>query len=249
MSNRHHLPPEIYDHIVDFLHDNPDALKQCCLVSKSWAPRAQGHLFSRVTFKSVGYSKWRKTFPNPANSPAYHTRTLTVDGTLADDEGSCLIRTFSCVEQLIVKCTATPGATIFLSPYRELASSLKSLRVDATFFPSPQVLDLVHSLPLLEDLTLTGRWIGHKPHEQPATTISPVLTGTLDLLVLGGMRNIIRPLLNLPSGLRFREIKLSCCHIPDLTPVAELVVVCSDTLESLDITNEVYGTFDPIFSW
>ena len=32
MSN---LPPEILDYILDLLHDEPEALKECCLVSKS----------------------------------------------------------------------------------------------------------------------------------------------------------------------------------------------------------------------
>jgi len=34
-----YLPPEILDYIVDLLHNSPNALKECCLVSKSWIPR------------------------------------------------------------------------------------------------------------------------------------------------------------------------------------------------------------------
>jgi uncharacterized protein (DUF2384 family) len=35
MSNP--LPAEMLDHIVGYLHDTQDALKNCCLVSKLWA--------------------------------------------------------------------------------------------------------------------------------------------------------------------------------------------------------------------
>jgi len=44
------LPPEILDLIVDHLHDEPTALKACCLVSKSWVPRTWNHLFALVEF-------------------------------------------------------------------------------------------------------------------------------------------------------------------------------------------------------
>ncbi|KAF9789295.1 hypothetical protein BJ322DRAFT_1000309, partial [Thelephora terrestris] len=47
MSNRF-IPPEICDHIVDFLHDDPKTLKQCCLCSRSWVPRTRKHLFAVV---------------------------------------------------------------------------------------------------------------------------------------------------------------------------------------------------------
>ncbi|KAF9789308.1 hypothetical protein BJ322DRAFT_992451, partial [Thelephora terrestris] len=49
------LPPEISDHVVDLLHDEPDALRMCCLVSKSWVPCAQKHLFHEVVFD---YRRW-----------------------------------------------------------------------------------------------------------------------------------------------------------------------------------------------
>ncbi|KAF9642961.1 hypothetical protein BDM02DRAFT_3104213, partial [Thelephora ganbajun] len=52
MSNPHkpHLPPEILDYIVDFLYNEPETLKQCCLVSKSWVPRTRKHLFADINF-------------------------------------------------------------------------------------------------------------------------------------------------------------------------------------------------------
>ena len=190
----------------------------------------------------MDYPKWRKTFLEAGNSPACYTRTLTVDGTLGDEGASSWVRGFSRVQQLIVECGwGDPGVTISLSQYRELAPSLKSLHVNAAFFPSTQTFDLIRFLPLLEDLAFRGRSITSKPDRQPTITPSPALTGTLDILVLGGMKNMLRPLLDSPGGLRFRNIKLMCCYALDLTSVTELVEACSDTLECFDVTCEIYG--------
>jgi len=72
------LPPEILDLTVDHLHDEPIALKACCLVSKSWVPRTREHLFARVEFRGteLPVERWKKNFPDPSNSPVHHTRTL-----------------------------------------------------------------------------------------------------------------------------------------------------------------------------
>ena len=52
MSNSH-LPAEMLDHVVDHLHDARDALRNCCLVSKSWVPRARKHLFADIWFPTA----------------------------------------------------------------------------------------------------------------------------------------------------------------------------------------------------
>ena len=78
MSNPH-LLLEILDHIVDVIHNRPETLKKCCLVSKSWVPRTQKHLFCRIgTFSAEHLESWKKAFPGPSNSSAYHTHTPSV---------------------------------------------------------------------------------------------------------------------------------------------------------------------------
>jgi len=72
------LPPEMLDLIVDHLDGEPTALKTCCVVSKSWIPRAQRNLFAHVTFDASKLDLWKKTFPDPSNSPAYRTRSLLI---------------------------------------------------------------------------------------------------------------------------------------------------------------------------
>ena len=43
-----YLLPGVLDLIVNHLHDEPTALRACCLVSGSWAPRSWMHLFAHV---------------------------------------------------------------------------------------------------------------------------------------------------------------------------------------------------------
>jgi hypothetical protein len=66
-----HLPAEMLDHIVDHLQDTEYALRSCCLVSKSWIPRARKHLFFDIVFHTAKRLElWKETFPDPSTSPA-----------------------------------------------------------------------------------------------------------------------------------------------------------------------------------
>ena len=74
------FPPEISDYIVDILQDadERETLKECCLVSKSWVPRARKHLFAAIQFPGLGYCMtWQEMFPDPTSSPACYTRSLS----------------------------------------------------------------------------------------------------------------------------------------------------------------------------
>lgn len=107
MESSPRLPPEISDRIIDLLRDETNALKRCCLVSKSWVSRTRKHLFDSVEFESSKDVKvWKETFPDPANSPARHTRSLSLVWVEAvipmDPEEGSWIRAFSNVVQLTV---------------------------------------------------------------------------------------------------------------------------------------------------
>lgn len=103
MSNSR-FPQEITDYIVDLLHDEPGALRQCCLVCRSWIPRTRKHLFGTIRFRtSTDLEAWKKAFPNPHNSPAHYTHSLGVDcpGVIAAVSEECgWIQSFSNVVQL-----------------------------------------------------------------------------------------------------------------------------------------------------
>ena len=205
MSNPY-LPPEILDHIIDLLHDERETLKRCCLVCQSWVPRTRRILFAEIEIRSVNYLKlWKGLFPDVANSPAYHAHTLSIgcpDFVVEEDaEEGGWIRAFSSVESLDV-CDSNryplDTSRFPLTPFCGFSSTLKSLRVSPIPLPSPELFYLIRSSPLLEDLTVAGRYQssgdGNNPHwllpDAPST--SPQFTGSLELGIQGGMGNTVR---------------------------------------------------------
>ena len=262
MSNPN-LPPEMLDHVVNFLHDDIEALRRCCLVSKSWVPRARKHLFAVVQFgSSDDIDAWKKIFSDPPNSPAHHTRILSIshfDVVTAEDaaEGGW-IPTFSRVAYLdldhgpLTPLTVPSG--ISLAPFHNFSLALKTLRVTCFLLRPPRVIDLIRSFPLLEDLTL----IGHDPkiddnerdgpHTDVPSSASPKLTGTLKLFLFGGVAVTLRQLLDLPNGVHFRSIELSWCEEKDFRYLVELMVACSGTLEDLSVTYEPEGMASSVYS-
>ncbi|KAF9642587.1 hypothetical protein BDM02DRAFT_2029105 [Thelephora ganbajun] len=99
------LPQEILDLIINYLRDEPNTLKTCCIVSKAWVQRTQKHFFAQINFLplSSSLSLWREVFPDPTNSPARHVRTLSIRHpeliTVADTD---TLRTFCGVVHLKV---------------------------------------------------------------------------------------------------------------------------------------------------
>ena len=109
-----YLPPEILDYIIDHLHDEPEALKMCCLVSKSWVPRAREHLFYEIKFQYLAHANaWKRAFPDPTRPPAHHTHSLSVRfiGSIfiADAEEGSWVKTFSNVVDWNYGATRKPG--------------------------------------------------------------------------------------------------------------------------------------------
>ena len=254
MSNPH-LPPEILDHVVDNLHDEPEALQNCCLVAKSWIPRTRKHLFANITFSlPKDIESWKETFPDPSNSPAYHTHALSVKCPqvfmAADAEEGGWIHTFSRVVNLEVDSSKLypNDSEVSLAPFQGLSSTLKHLSVIFTRLPYRQIFGLIRFLPLLEDLVLTvygianndDLYVPRTPTAIPSPS-SPAFTGTLALIMLGGMEPAARGLLDLQNGLHFRNITLTCFREDDIRWINALTVECSDTLESLGVNGILFG--------
>ena len=234
------LPPELIDLIIDHLCDQRATLKACCLVSRSWVPWARRHLFSHVEFDSDGWSSdiepWMEAFPDPLNSPAHHTRSLTISGlaavTAATMHGHSWVRSFRYIVELVVDTRWWDDDKVSLVQLHGLSPTLKSLRVVRSSLPLPEVFNLTCSFPLLEDLSLISSRLRYQhvrdPVDSPST--SQKLTGSL--LLKGDIRLTTRWLLNFPRGLHFSKISIHCPG-PWLESAVNLVSRCSDTLESL----------------
>jgi len=227
------FPPEILDHIVDHLHDEPAALRTCCTVSKSWVPRTRKHLFTRIEFNaSKSHMKlWKKTFSDPEDSPAHHTRSLFVCGipmaNVVEEGVGGWIRTFCNV--VCLEFSHLDQAS--LVPFYGLSPAVSSLRLD---YATAEVFDLICSFPLLEDLTLVALSPEGDADGWNAPLMSPKLTGTLSLWMFGRTCFIVRRLLDLPGGVHFSKIDAMFSD-HEAKSVTDLVSKCSDTLEKFSI--------------
>jgi hypothetical protein len=241
-----HLPRDVTDYILDYLHDDPFTLMQCCLVSRSWIHGSRKHLFGQVSFNSSTLpEKWERAFPNPLNSPAFYTRRLVVNGpkVFAKASGKCdWTQAFSRVVELkIWSCTDNPR---FHFPSQVLIILEPLCIAVAPLLPS-HILKIVRSRPLLEDLSITGSVRDDSDDacavSQPST--SPPLTGTFQNLWTRGIGPILRELLALPNGVRFRNIDCTWYIERDLRWVKALVDGCADTLQYVRLHRKIIGEF------
>ena len=240
------LPPEILDLIAEHLRDEPATLKTCCVIDKSWVPRTRRHLFAHVEFRGLDLhvERWKKTFPDPSNSPAHYTRSLAIVGfpvvTAADTNTGGWIHTFHNVVHLRFECLRWEDHLTSLVPFYGLSPTVRSLRITSIF---SGVFDFVCSFPFLEDLALVFYGPERGVDGWNAPSASPKLTGSLDLrMAMRGTRSTIRRLLDLPNGLYSTKVTMSCLS-GDFESATDLVSACSGTLESLTVVNWVVGAF------
>ena len=239
------LPAELLDHTIDHLHDARDALKNCCLASKSWIPRTRKHLFAHVKFLDPqDLYTWKATFPDPSTSPARYTKILVVwcagEYTAADAEDRGWILAFSRVVHFGVDFF---GPNTSLLSFHGFSPALKSLRLTYINFPFSQVLNLIHSFPLIEELYLTA-WNNDSIEDSDGrpTPVQPPLIGTLELSAEEGMATIVPRLFPLQNSLHFWELDLELIRESDILVISELVERCRFTLESLKVSAGRCGT-------
>jgi hypothetical protein len=254
MSNSR-LAFELLDHTVDLLHDSRDTLKSCCLVSKSWIPRARKHLFASINLSTAeDLQAWKAMFPDPSTSPACYTKSLFVKCpltvTASDAQEGGWIRTFSRVVHFEIDIRRRTGDYECFYPFHGFSPAIKSLLVKVFAFPPSRVFNFICSFPLLEDLsvkfydrslTIEGDDLDGQLVEIQSST-APVFTGSLKLYIAYGMGSIASRLLSLPNGLRFWSLDLAWEHEDDVSLTRELVEMCHSTLQSLSI-HHYFGTF------
>lgn len=257
MSNPH-LPPEILDRVIDFVHDDLETLKQCSLVTKSLVPRARTHLFVYIKFESNDdLEAWKRAFPDRANSPAHHTRCLSLecpdDIPAADMEEGGWIRSFSKLTRLEIEIGI--GGTHFVSS-NNLSLTLTPFWTVSV--PCSQVFNLICFLPLLENLLMTIDWVDEDDCDEDAVVkplTSPPLTGTLVIRLPQGlecclpqvaMGYVAGQLLDLPGGLHFREFACTWTLKRDIQWTRALMEKCSATLECVDLEWTSPRTFLPL---
>jgi len=237
------LLPDIFDLIVDDLHDDPATLKTCCIVSKSWVPRTRKHLFADIEFGATEppIELWKKAFPNPSNSPAHYTRNLSIYGLPVITAGA--VGGWISAFRNVVNMRLQGLDRTSLVPLHGLSPAVRSLHLK---YSTNEVFDLVCSFPLLDDLTLIAPRRVDDPDAWTAPSTSPKLAGFLDMFTVGETRLTTRRLLDLSGGLHFSKISVVFSDDDEAGSVTDLVSGCSDTLETLIIMYYLMGAFPSI---
>jgi hypothetical protein len=258
------LPEEILDHVIDHLHKTQDALRNCCLVSKSWIPRSRKHLFADITFPTEeSLRSWKQTFPDASISPARYAKILSVRypqvvaaaeaEAEAEAEACGWIGGFSRVVRFRVYSHTDSGERMnSLVLFHGFSPVIKSLHIIIPALPSSRIFNLILSFPLLEDLVVIIReaWPDDDGSEGDETSTAthplslPTFVGSLELYLEGGMSPLARRLLSLPGGIHFQKLDLTWVRDGDLLTTTALVEGCSHTLEFLDITCNFLGKWD-----
>jgi len=132
-------PTPYLDYVVDFLRDNPRALKQCCLVSKSWIPLTRNHLFAEIRLHTEKHlESWKK-----------------------DAEAGGWLGSFSRVVHLWVRSQASdPELPAVFAPFHSFPPVVNSLRMTSVSLLSSQIFDIPLSIPVLEDLAVSTQFGG-----------------------------------------------------------------------------------------
>ena len=232
------LPTELILIIIDLLHDDPEALRRCCLASKSFIDPTRTHLFKRVYFKEPDdLQAWKECFPVPERSPSTFTKDLRFDCAerVEDERFTEWIQSFTNVVRLEVSAARMPreGQGVFTRFHSLSLHGVKSLTVGWVGDRGAQeVFDFICSFPLLEDLRVVGD--GLLDRTPNGNALLPKLTGTFAF----EPRNpdFMERFLNLPVDLHFREIVYVNQEGDEY--LTELVERCSNTLECVEIKHD-----------
>ena len=234
---------DIVEIIIDFLQDDPESLKQCCLVSKLCVARTRKYLFYHVHFRDPErFNVWKKIFLDHASSPAIYTRCLSFHhAEFITDADVGWIRSFKEVERLeiwthrVPENGKGPELTGSFIHFHKLSQSVKLLSVGWDFLPLWDVFGIISSFPNLEDLSVTG-CAGINVSDQAISRPSslPNLTGTLRI---NPMTTGFLSYLSQQNGCGFRKIvrKLWGGIDADSSYTQGVVERCSDTLEYISL--------------
>jgi len=237
------LPPEIIDHIIDFVN-NHRILRVCSLVAKSWVRRSRVNLFRNVVLFS--HRRWQKAMPVGNASPAIYTRTLTlVQGNTpqsrwihTDNLYPFLshLQDFKNVENLILdgwipRKFSEGGLKKYFGHF---GKHLRSLELAGERMEPDSFLVLLGLLPNLEDLCVKELIEGKATSRVLA--VSPKLSGRLTMRI---KMETFSTICMVP--LRFREI---CLH-EHQHDYQELIDACAKTLVDFRAVSVDHGKQRP----
>jgi len=130
-----------------------------------------------------------ETFPDPSNSPAHYTQTLTIQDsrlvTAAGADAGRWIRAFRNVVCLHISIYDSPGDDQVPLPFHGLLPTVRSLHLEFAHVRPPEVFGLVF-ISHLEDLTSFDFRYGNEVDGRTTPSTSPRLAGSRCVVWLEG---------------------------------------------------------------
>ena len=245
-----HLPPELIALILDYIHGDIAALKACSLVSHTFLPIAQGHLFENIElqFRSNENIEPMRAALIPVLS---HTRKLSISPSSIFTMPSILDRIFDHfmafrnVRELKIRLDTLHFVDRDLRStsryFSQFQPTLQSLDL-TTFDRNPKdVIVFITFFPFLEELSLSFYNIGSRAARECRVEV-------LDPNLLTPLRGTLRVHTTPPGGKFLRELtKVQVLyHTLELggdillpgTGISELIAACAPTLRIIRFLHE-----------
>ena len=244
------IPQEIIDEILGHLATASDtrSLQSCVLVSRSWVPSCRKHIFHTTWFTPSSMSRWLEAFPVPEESPAHHIKDLRFwvgVETWPPEEFFERTPWFTNVQRV---CLWESGVSP-LSPtpsFWRFPPSITSLTISMDMATPLRIREILAELPNLDDLSLSG-YFPTVPSvlggEVPRTraVMRGRFGGKLELLKGLAEEDVMKMLLEVPTGLHFTEIRIDGAGEWGLPATMKLLDACAKTLVKLSYVCNVYS--------
>lgn len=255
------LPQEIIDLTIDQLQGSPAALKSCSLVSRRWATRSQKYLFARVVIRSDHLRRWcQKITPGPTGVSSHTTHLVLVAA--ADPskeepwfESSLLthafdhLSSFTNVRALDVIRWKFSDPEGYTTPFAQIASTTRTLRITSPILESNTFLDFVSSFGHAESISVVHPQITAEEFVPPSPLLTPSTGFDWTSLRLLDFSDKGLPLFDWITKFPLRLIRLSVglqsqsYHDDSLTA---LLQACSETLQALQLCRSAGGELPSI---
>lgn len=167
------VAPELYDRILDNLHDSREDLSVCSIVCKSWLPTCRFHLFAEVIY-SPEFARFLDSSTHVLNSIAPYIKQITVKGPFSQkDKSYILSHSISRLEGVVkLHIEAFNWESVeplnstsfsFLIPETKISQQLTSLTLRFINFPSFTVLTaFLDAFVVLQELSIVDvTWGAH----------------------------------------------------------------------------------------
>lgn len=245
------FPPELIDHILKSLRDDPKSLSAASLVSKAWTSWGQAYLFESVHLTPANLPTWLEVIPPEVDGLASHTRTLTLEeyrllpwiNPQNLDFPFSHLASFRNVRSLaLVQWNATLFHGASPEPYfGHFGKTLRTLSLRFCTLDPASLFNLLSLLPNLQDLEVAYLFpCSGPPNTIPDTPkVTPSFRGTLSLADLGSGHLILKAIAALP--LHFTTVNIRACTFYEPEAYQTLLTGCRESLVVLSFDKSYRG--------